>query len=447
MRRRPSIWYVPFNMHTIIFFALLTLSSRAVLAQESAPPDLAALERQFESSLADFDYWQALAYADLVAAAPQTAAARRSEVLRKAGELRLLLGDFPGAAEDFRNAMGGNPRASDLLNLAEAKREQPEEALPYAERAAKAPDAAAFDRAKANLLAAALRMDMGDASGAEKNLALALTDAPDDLDALSAMVRLKRENKPAARAYAERAERAAAKTPPWQRPAAYRFASRIWLEIGEHERAAEKLRSALRLNPEDLEALAPLVRMKDKLTPKQLAGFQRSALVSDADKEAAAKSPSADAVNRALAANPHDLEALRQLLVLNRSNPAAATSHAARFADSVRKSPVWHRAEADRVLAAFWLSVGNEGKAYATLDHAYEFQTNSIAAWRMFLKMPKLAPADEHRSGALSAYCNAAELRLALGDREGAQETAKLGLKLDPTHACALRILDAAPQR
>ena len=124
-------------------------ASRLLTRLEGAASDgLDELGRLFEDSLSGSAYWQALAYADRIAADPRASVSRRADAFRAAGELRLQLGDYPGAARDLERATGAVPSSSDLFHLAEAKREQPDEALPFADRAAAAAGATLWQRAK-----------------------------------------------------------------------------------------------------------------------------------------------------------------------------------------------------------------------------------------------------------------------------------------------------------
>lgn len=411
---------------------------------QANPEDRAAFEQLNAYSRYEDTPWLRLHYTDMIAADPRTSAAHRAEAVRQAGEMRLQLGDFPGAEKDFERALTAAPGDAGLLYLlAESKRERPEEALIDADRAAKAEGASAFERARAHLLAGQLRTDLGDAPAAQNSLELALKDAPDDLDALSAIVRVLRGRKLEAFPYAERADGAARKAPPWRRPAALLLSAGIWLEIEEHSRAAENLRDVLRFNPEDLDALGALARIKDKLTPVQRDGLRRKALVAEAEREPEAAAADEDGPNRALAANPNDLEALRLLIVLNldRKRPAEAEAYALRFEDAVWKTPVWQRAEANRALAALWLRLGAKPRAAAILERARDIKSDAIDTWRMII-----AAGDVERNAQLDGvssgiYCTAAEMRLAFGDREGAEEEVRMSLKNDPRHPWSLRLL------
>lgn len=439
-------------MLRLFFAALLTASALAAPPAEHAayealakrleadPEDLDALEQLAELGRYEDAPWSRLSFTDKIAASPRASAARRAEAVRQAGEMRLSLGDFHGAQNDFERALASAPGDAGLLHLlALAKHERPEEALIDADRAAKA-GASAVGRARAHLLAGQLRTDLADAAGAEKSLALALKDAPDDLDALHAMVRVLRGRKAEALVYAERAGAAAGRTPLWQRPAALFLSARVWLELEEHARAAETLRSALRFNPEDLDALGALVRIKDKLGPEQLAGLRRATLRAEGPGASEPPAPNdAQALARALAKNPDDLEALRRLIVSSRRIEAAA--YALRFEDAVWKSPVWQRAEANRVLAAVWLELGAPDRAAAILERARDLKSDAIDTWRMIVA---LGPRDRNTrlKGVYSGiYCTAAEMRTALGDREGAEEEVRLSLKEEPAHPWSLRLL------
>ncbi len=359
--------------------------------------------------------------------------------LRQAGELRLLLGDLPGAEKDFTQALQKTPADFELLyGLARAKRERPEEALPVAARAASAVGASAVQRAKANLLAGELRSDIGDRAGAAKSLALALKDAPENLDVLYALVRLKRGDKPAALDYAERAERAAAASPRWLRPAALYLAGRAWLELDEPSRAAENFRLALQFNPENLDALGALVRIKGKLTSAQLDSVRRSALAAGPAKESVPTPDSEDAVSRALESNPNDLEALRRrvALLISLKRPADAVAAAKRFQAAVGLAPVWQQAEANRALAALWLELGDRDEAVLILNQTRDVRTDDIETWRMLATIP----GHERLKPPASIDCTAAQMRLELGDLAGAEENVKRALKLEPHHSWARQL-------
>jgi len=347
---------------------------------------------------ADDSDWRALAAAD------------RAGDFRRAGELRLALGDFPGAEKDFQAALQRSPEDGGLLYLlAEARHERPEEALPYADFAAKSKDATAAARARANLLAGRLRLDLEDAAGAERSLKLALVDAPGDLDALHALVRLLRARKAEALVYAGRAERAAGAAPLWHRSSAYRYSARIWLELEEHERAAENFERALRLNPEDLDALGPLVRMKSRLAPARLAGLRRAALLAAGPPEAGMP---------ASAAAPNDVEELRRL-------------------------PVWQRADGYRAYIGRLNAQGRHDLAFAMLDRSLDEQSDSMETWRLVAALPPDARLKLNNAGLMGIYCAATEMRLALDDRAGAAEVLALALKHEPGHAWALRLQEA----
>ncbi len=420
--------------------------NRLLARLEKNPGDLDVLGALVGLHRSHIQHWHALTYLDRMAASPQADASRRADILEQAGEIRLQIGDFPRAAADFRRALElkpGDPRK--LLLLAEANREHPEEALRHADRAARAAGASSFLRARILRLAGELRADIGDAAGAEKNLELALKDAPGDLDALYAIVRVKRANKPGALPYARRASKEAAAAPLWLRGAASRLSARIWLELDEPSRAADELARALRLDPEDIDALRMLVPIKSRLAPKQLAGL-RWAVPSPGEAEAKAPAPSSDAASRrALRENPGDLEALLQLAEFNRirRRPAEAAAYAQRLMDAVWSAPVWQQEDAAHALVRLWLALGEEGKANLVMNRVLERQSDAIASWRLALGMPQQKADAQEASWVIGAYCTAASMRLELGDRTGAEEELKRALRLAPADPWALELMAA----
>ncbi|MCM2303927.1 MAG: hypothetical protein NDJ72_04445, partial [Elusimicrobia bacterium] len=407
------------------------------------PDDVAVLGRMAAIHRSRIQFWHALTYLDRMAASPRASPEQRAEFLGQAGELRLQIGDFPAAAADFRRALALRPGDSVFLRLlAEALRERPEEALPYADRAAAAAGASAHARSRANLLAGDLRADIGDAAGAERNAGLALKDAPGDLDALHAMVRLKRGRKPDALAYAERASREAAKAPRWLRPAAFRLSARVWLEIDEPSRAADELGRALRLDPEDLDALRLLVPIKGKLAPKQLAGLRWPALASGGTATEEPAPWSEAQARRALRDNPSDLEALRRLAELSRERPAEAAAHAQTFMDVLWRAPAWQREDAALALVRLWRALGDESKATLVLERVLDLQSDSIASWRLAVEMSHSEATVYEPSWVIGSYCTAASMRLALDDRAGAEEELARALKLQPADSWALELME-----
>ncbi|MBI3551701.1 MAG: tetratricopeptide repeat protein [Elusimicrobia bacterium] len=408
------------------------------------PDDLEALTMLVGISRDDDQPWEALAYADRIAAVPGASTSQRAEADRQAGEIRLRLGDSPGAELSLKRALElrpGDPRI--LYLLAAAERGRPEEALAVVDRAASAAGATARERAKVELLAGELRMDLGDKAGAEQSIRRALSLAPDDLDALYALVRILRSRKEEALVFAERAARAAAQAPPWRRPAAYRLSARVWLELEEPARAAQSLRRALELNAEDLDALGALVAIKDRLAPKDLAAFRLAALPVRIEAE---ERPSSEAGPlRALEADPGDLEALRALIAIKRDHlqlPEAA-AYAERFMRSAGETPVWQQAEAYRVLAALWLDLGNANKAVQSLRRAENLQQDSLATHQRLFELRPGELADSFPTEAAFIHCAAAEMRIELQDPAGAEELLKRALELRPNHSWALRLMSS----
>lgn len=396
---------------------------------ELQPDDGDALRLMAEISLDDDLPWDALHYADLAGAE------------RLAGEIRLLLGDHSGAAENLKRAALQDPRDAELpLLLAQAKRDRPDDALSHARQSARAGGGAA-----AHLYAGNLQIDLGDKKGAEASLTQALASAPDDLDALHAIVRLKRGRKKEAFAYAVRAETAAGKAPLWLRQDAYRYSARIWIEIGEHARAGENLVRALTSNPDDYDALLTLVRIKARLPQKTIARAHLGA--GPIEPEPGPAAASEDELDRALGKNGHDLEALRRLVELSRDlgRFPRASVLARRFQRSVAKAPLWQREAAYRLGARLWLDLGREAPAFQSLSRALEVNPDSIAARRAIIGLRR--PQEEDSvldsadiGGFANRYVRAAAMRVELGDRDGALASIQRALDLSPGDIGALQL-------
>lgn len=435
-----------FFLIAIAASALGVLPAPAVAEDRDSLKSLRTDEERVQACLVEDDLWCALTFLDAITADKSTARPQRLLSLRRAIAIRLHLGDFTGAESDTLRALKDAPDDSELhYYLALARHEHPERALADADRAAAA--ATAWLRARANLLAGQLRNDIGDAAGAERSVELALKDAPQDLDALYLMIRLKRVAGESARPYAKQASRAANKAPLWRRPAALRFSARIWFELGDYDRALEDVRHALRFHPEDIDALTLAARASDKLSKKQLASLKRSAQVEHPISESAAAAADERKPLRALEANPDDLEAMRQLVVYYRSQNREddARAYARRFADSIWNTPVWQHAEANLTLARLWLALGDAKQASIYLQRTKDLR-ESLEVGELIDKLD--TPWDEKpwsvglNATPLDVYCNAAELRLALGDREGAKFEIERALALDPKHEWSRRLAE-----
>ena len=413
---------------------------------KSDPENLEALGALAAIHRSHIQFWHALSYLDRMAASKKASPAQRADLLRQAGELRLQIGDPSAAAADFRRGLELMPGDSALLRLlAEADRERPEAAIAHADAAAAAKGATAHLRSRANRLAGELRADIGDLAGAERKLALALKDAPGDLDTLHAIVRIKRDRKAEALPHAERASREAAKAPLWMRGAAHRLAARIWLLIGDHSRAADELGLALRLDPEDLDALRLLLPIKDRLEPARLAGLRWGAS-SPSEGQGREPKPMGEAGARsALDSNPDDLEALFRLaeLDLDRKRRSQAASWAQRLMDAVWRAPVWQREDAALALARLWLKIGDRAKARLVMNRVLDLQSDSIATWRAAVEMSHREASIEDPSWVIGSYCTAAVMRRDLGDTAGAEEELKRALKLSPSDPWALELMAA----
>lgn len=399
------------------------------------PDRLDALRQMARVSWDEDRRWEALNYAERAAAGQGAAPdAERAEDYRLAGEIRAHLGDFPAAAENFSRALALKPDDAGLLRgLAEARRDRPDEALDFALRAG------------AFALAAELRIDLGDLAGAEKELRRSRELAADDLEALHAMVNILRGRRREAIAYAERAEGAAGRAPRWRRASAYRFSARIWLELEDYSRAAENLRRALALNPDDIDALAALVRIKSKLSPEELRRVRRQpGAVSAPGEDALADEAS---LQRALEREPNDLDSLRMLIELKRDQrrPLEAAGYAHRFMRAVWKAPLWQQADAGLLGARLWLELGDDPKAYQSLERALDLDPDSVEIQRRIIQLGPHPGEDDTAEDAAatlsSLHAKLAELRIELQDVSGAVVSLERALELQPDNEPALRRL------
>jgi len=237
---------------------------------------------------------------------------------------RYAVGDYAGAEEAYGRALRLDPADTESSHgLALAARDRPREALAHAEAAG------------AHRLAAEIRCDLGDAAGCEAGLAKALRLTGDDLDALWSMVRLQR-GRPGAAAYAQRAFEAAGRAPSWCRGSAYRLSARIWLELKEEERAAESLRRAIALNPDDFEALDALGGLRVRVS------------------------------------------ALRPAPAAREESPLETIESARRFADGIGRAPAWQRADAWRRVTRAWIALGFPWRAAQAVREAENLDQRSI---------------------------------------------------------------------
>lgn len=282
--------------------------ARANVARALAlsPKDPAALALLAKIAREQNDHWLAIRYAGP----------------RDEGDARLSVGDYEGAEEAYKRALRADPAdAGASHGLAQSLRERPREALVHAEAAG------------AHRLAAEIRCDLGDAAGCEAGLARALEASGDDLEALWALARLKRGS-----VHARRAFEAAGRAPSWCRASAYRLSARIWLEVKDEGGAAESLRRAIALEPDDLQALETLESLP-------------------------ARPPAA---RRAAEPAPRD------------EDPLETIAGVRRFADGIALMPAWRRADAWRRVTRAWLALGFPWRAAQTVREAENLDQRSI---------------------------------------------------------------------
>ncbi|HEX4048475.1 MAG TPA: hypothetical protein VH309_11600, partial [Elusimicrobiota bacterium] len=148
----------------------LALPARASAAAPSAASSLASLREDYATALRWGRYWIAVDDADRLDAVPGLPPTERAGLLVDGARARFLIGDAAGAERDLRRALALEPGGAEAsYRLAALLRDRPDEALPYAERAARAA-AAAPRRAAAERLAGEIRLDLGDEAGARSSL-------------------------------------------------------------------------------------------------------------------------------------------------------------------------------------------------------------------------------------------------------------------------------------
>ena len=375
--------------------------------------------------------------ADRCAALPGLKDSRRAVYVFDGARLRLQLGDPVSAEKGFKRALRLKPKdAAAAYGLAEAIRERPQEALRYAELAARAAPTPR-KRAAAHRLAAELRLDLGDAAGAQSSLERALKLGEDDLDSLEVMVRAKRGRPQEAFVYALRASSAAARAPLWLRPSAYRLCSRIWRELDERAQARECLKRALALDAHDLDALEAMVPVKPLRPPEtgpEVALAPEPRTPEDAGSRAA--------ILRALQTDPDDLDSLRRLIAVERGQGrlTEAAALAGRFMDSVSEAPAWQHVAAYMLIAQQWLELGDRELAAQSVRHARNLDPRSLPVLTMAqqLGVGDLAADDPTPA---DAHVHLARARADLDDAAGAEQSLKRALESVPDHLHALKLL------
>ncbi|MFI5346450.1 MAG: hypothetical protein ACHQ51_08755 [Elusimicrobiota bacterium] len=385
---------------------------------------------------------QALHTAERLQSIPGLSGLRLSEALRKGAGIRTILGDVAGAERDYKRALELDPSDAEAgFRLAQLLRDRPREALEYAEPAGRAALPVKV-RAAAFRLAGESRLDLGEIAEGRASLIRALELSPDDLDALQDMVRLERARPQEAASYAERAQRAAEAAPPWLRRAAYRASARVWLEIKDHRRAAANLRSALALDPDDLDVLEALAQIKRE---------RPDALSAVAGSPVSAEPWTRDALLAALKSDPQDLAALSRLISMEiaRRRPAQAAVLAGRFEDAIADAPAWQQAAAYRRIPLIWLELGDAGRARNSLQAGREWDQRSVETELVILKVlgPEGSRPDPRTAGSLGffpaeAYVAVARAHAELGDHEQARLALRRALEFDPAYADARRMLE-----
>lgn len=371
--------------------ALAALGLASALAAGSGagtlPPGFEDARASVRADLGRERLWDALEKSDALAARAGLTAAQRAWALRESARLRVRAGDASGAEKNLRDALQASPEDPEIFfALARVLRESdPEEALRLA------------DEAGANELAGELRLELGDAAGARASLAKALKKG-DDLDALAAMARAQ-EGKAAAAEYAARLRRAAEREPAWARGAALRLSGRVWLELGDAERAAEAFAAALGRDPDDLEALRALARLK-----REQPGL-------------ALKLPAA-AVEPAGA-------------------PAASLDAADLFVEALCDAPAWRRPEGYLAIARTLAAMGPAAKerAYAAASRADALDGPRVGValvYRLAAGSPRAPDEPGSVEFAALAYRAVVAARRELGDREGARSTLARALRALP---------------
>ena len=384
--------------------------------------------------------------ADRKAERPDAPAPERAKAYRVSARMRAEAGDAVGARERYERALTLVPEDPEtLLLLAQAYREEPERAGGFASRAlAAAAGAAPGRRAEILRVSAEIALDLQDPAAAVRDLKLALSLDPGDLDAIRLLLRASAARGAEARDLAAAALRAASEKPEWLRPAAFRFAARVWRDAGADAESADADRRALALDPDDMEALRDLVQIEWRNPGRGLARVdppdesRRPAEDSWADW-------TPEALRRAEALDPDGVEALRLRIARARAqgNEREAQRDAALLPEALLRAPLWQLAAGLRFAARLQSALGRREEALLSLTTALRYEPNTVQTWRQLEPMrsgaggPGLPPSIpifrlEHM--------DAANARLKLGDVAGAERAVGLALKHDPADRYALAL-------
>lgn len=359
-RSRSSPIASPSAKPACLIAAALALAAAAGAA--SVPGAFGVLQARSREDVSIGRLWEAAGLAEQAAALSGLPAAERTQALREAARLRLALGEASAARNDLLQAMSLDPRDDrTLLALAEVTRDQPDQALGYAQKASEAAPRGRR-RAAAELLEGRIRLDLGDAAGARSVLQKALDDAPGDLDVLGALASAAGSG-PAAEAYADQAAAAADGEPAWRRAAADRLSAEIYRQAGDGPKAVAALRRALAVAPDDLDAWEALARLKRE-QPAAFAGAE------------AALPPSRGAPQDA-----DPIESLRRRIEADlssgrREEAFRLTEH---LMEEALDAPVWQQPSAYVLAARLWQTLGEAQRACRSVLRLWELDYKSPA--------------------------------------------------------------------
>ena len=392
----------------------LSASGRAF----GGPPDCAEHVRAAELQYARDNtpgVWKHLEKARRCAEDGGVGGAERAVLLRDSGALRARLGDVHGAESELKRALELAPGDADAaLVLATILRDRPEDALPWAERAAGSSGTAG---AAGLRVLAGVFADLGDEKAARASLSRALERSPDDLEALAELARLERGRPEAAEPLARRAAAAAEAAPAWLRGGARRRVARMWLDLGRPDEASGALRRALAADRDDLLALEAL---------EALGG----------------PAPAPFEARPAAAAPALELDALRRAFE-ERRRPGRRPAREELFAfdAEIERSPGWQQAAGHRWAAEAWLAAGESTRAEWSQKKAVLLEDDSIDNLLLSRRLWTGKGASGPRNLQMRLL-RAAFAYKTLGDLAAAEDAAVRALALAPDAPEVLRFLD-----